>query len=332
MKDAERGSWVADVQDVLQQLILRCILVLGQLLLTHALLYVSRRDALGLLSVQIELVQTGDNIAAQSSEPELGRRLTDLLVILERDELCSVCLHLSSAPFAATTLEMCPEEEKRMPSYPICGIIRQVPGISELSSDGEILDDRVCLCLALRQDGCCLRVLDWLPQAHQLTRQSEVRLQRCPWRNHIGSRTLAQEVPGIEARPILHSTVDLVTADGGGSELQKVGDEGRVCLLKVNHYPQSSRESRRTRVSMFDAAFRRSTRASYKCQATHSPSCPHCLFGLKWIKWRHESARAVYPRYKHTVSPKRLQNSLRNRTKTSDLQNLSMAISTVCNI
>lgn len=100
MKDAERGSWVADVQDVLQQLILRCILVLGQLLLTHALLYVSRRDALGLLSVQIELVQTGDNIAAQSSEPELGRRLTDLLVILERDELCSVCLHLSSAPFS----------------------------------------------------------------------------------------------------------------------------------------------------------------------------------------------------------------------------------------
>lgn len=97
-EEPEGGTRVADVETVLEQLVLGRVPVPGQLLLSDALLRVSRGGRGGFLPVHVELVQAGEDVATQSGEPELGRRLTDGLVVLQGDELCAVRLcHAVSA-------------------------------------------------------------------------------------------------------------------------------------------------------------------------------------------------------------------------------------------
>lgn len=119
------------------------------------------------------------------------------------------------------------KKDKHVPrTYPVCGVVGQVSGIAQLSPDGEVLDDRVGAGLALDQHGGRLGVLDRFPESHQLSRETEVALERGPGSDDLRSRPLPEQVPGVEPRPVLDGPVDLVPPDGGGGELEEVGDEG----------------------------------------------------------------------------------------------------------
>lgn len=197
--------------------------ILLQLLVTGSLLWVAGGDRLGLFSVDVDLVETGKDVATQTGEPEFGSSLTDCLVVLQGDKFSTVSLSVSQILWCTVS-----------PAYPICSIIRQVSCITELSPDCQILNYWISLCLTLHQDGSRLCVLDWLSKSHQFPGKTKVGLQGGPWRNHIRRRTFSQQVPGVKSRPILDSTVYLVSTNCGRGEFEKVGNEWGVGLCVMS--------------------------------------------------------------------------------------------------
>ena len=95
------------------------------------------------------------------------------------------------------------------------GAIQQhVGSVAELASNSSRFDNGV-EGGAIRGDGGGLEVLDELAHAHQLARGAELLLGGVEGRDAAEGPVRAVQVPGQEAREVLHRAEDLVAADWG---------------------------------------------------------------------------------------------------------------------
>lgn len=114
--------------------------------------------------------------------------------------------------------------------YPERSVVRQISRVSNLSADRKVLDDRIRLGLTLCQNRSSLCVLHRLPESHQLSSQGEMCLEGSPRCDDTRCRSLSKQIPGIEPRPVLNGSVDLISAYRGRGEFEEMSDERRVCL------------------------------------------------------------------------------------------------------
>lgn len=89
----------------------------------------------------------------------------------------------------------------------------EVARISELATDGQVLQDGVGGVLVVKSDGGGLEVLDEFAGAEHLSRQAELLLDGVPGGNDGFGVVGAEEIPRVESGKVLQRSQDLVTTD-----------------------------------------------------------------------------------------------------------------------
>jgi len=98
----------------------------------------------------------------------------------------------------------------------------QVTGVTELTTDAQVAQDRVDRTLVIEGDGSSLEVLSELADTHDLARCAELLLDSIVGVDGGLGLVGAVQVPGVEAGEVLEGTEELVATDGCRDEAQPV--------------------------------------------------------------------------------------------------------------